>query len=185
MKTLSKEQKKIICITAITAIALVFLWSFVYAPQLKRLNSIKEQLKDTDSAIAEVMRFTHGRELSMAIKDLNEQLEEITGILPHTEEGVINNLSESARKSKVEIKNLSFGLKEASEKKIPGYDIEELPISMNLVCEYKSLGEYLNDLRRKIPVLVEIKQLNIKGNGEGRVNLDVFLQISAYLSKEK
>jgi hypothetical protein len=89
-----------------------------------------------------------------------------------------------AKKTKANIRNITPGARQILESKIPGYELQEMPISLDLTCEDRSLGEFLDMLRNHSPVLVRVKQVNINGKGEGEGNLDVDLQISAYLSKK-
>lgn len=183
MKTLSKEQKKIIYISAIVIVSLLFFWVFVYVPQSRKLVAIKGQISDAEAQIAEINRMAEGKELSLAVRDFQSRLNNIESKLPFKKEDVINSLSEAARKLKIDIKNLALSPEQELSNKIPGYDIEEFPISMNLACDYRALGDYLSILRNTFPVLVRIRQVNIQGRGEGQDVLDIELLISAYLNK--
>jgi hypothetical protein len=53
-----------------------------------------------------------------------------------------------------------------------------------LVCDFKTLGEYLDTLRNEFPALIRVKQLNISSDAEVMGGLDVTLKISAYLLKK-
>lgn len=185
IKKLTKEQKKIISLSAMVLVFLLIFWIFIYAPQARSFTAIKQELKQAEAQIAEIMSMTAGKELTQAFKDLKTDLVKISGKLPSGEEAVIYNLSESARKLGIEVKNIIPSGKRLLENRVSGYDIEELPISMNLSSDYRAMGEYLNMLRNRFPVLVKVRQLDIKGKGEGRTDLDVALQILAYLSREK
>lgn len=184
MKELTKEQKKIIYIALIVVSFLFLFRIFVYAPQQRKLAFIKKQLKDAEAQIAEIDRLTAGKELSTAMQDLSAQLQKASSRLLVKDEDVINGLSGRAKKLKIEIKNLDPDDKITLPNRVPGYDAQELPISMNLSCDFKTLGEYLDILRNDLPVLIRIKQLDITGSGEGRANLNITLKISAYLLKE-
>ncbi len=185
IKKPTKEQKKIIYISAIVLVCLLIFWIFVYGPQARSFAAIKRKLQQAESGIAQIMSIAGGRDLAEAVRGLKTNLVKVTGKLPATEQVVIYNLSETARKLKIEVKNIIPSGKRLLENKISGYDMEELPISMNLVSDYRLMGEYLDILRNNFPVLICVRQLDIKGKGEGRTDLDVALQISAYLSREK
>ncbi len=183
MKSPSAQQKKIIYITLIISFFFFLFWFFVYAPQNRRLNLAKQQLKETEAQITEIMRITKGRKLSYAIRGLKEQFQRMAMMLPSTEQEAAIQVSEGARSQKIEIKNLAFAPKRPGKAKIAKYEIEELPISMNLACEFRVLGGYLSNLRNSSTLLTKVRELNIKSNGEGRPGLEVNLQISVYLSK--
>lgn len=185
IKKLTKEQKKIIYISLVVLTFFFSFWIFVYGPQTRKFTSIKEELTQTEARTAEILSIAKGRDLAQAIRDLKINFIEVMGRFPGGEEMVIYNLSETAKKLKIEVKNIVPSTKQLLENKITGYDIEELPISLNLVSEFRSLGEYLNILRNNFPVLIRVRDLDIKGNGEGRALLEVALQISAYLSGQK
>lgn len=185
LKKLTNEQKKIIYISAIMALFLFFFWTFVYNPQSKKFSTIKRELTEAEQQIAQIMSIAAGRNLADAVGELNKNLMEVTSMLPAEETTVISSLSQAARRLKIEVKNIIPSGRQVLENKVSGYVIEELPISMSLICEYRVLGEYLNILRNKFPVLVRVKQLDIKGKGEGTPNLDISLQIVTYLAKPK
>lgn len=185
IKNLSREQKKIIYISAV---GLVFLFSFlvfVYGPQSRKFAAIKRELSQTENQIKEIMSIVGGRDLPQAVRDLKTRLTNTASKLPSKEDVVISNLSENAKKLNLEVKNIIPANKQLLGNRITGYIIEELPISLSLVGDYRALGEYLNILRNNSPILIRVRQLEIKGKGEGRSDLDIALQISAYLSREK
>lgn len=184
MKKLAQEQKKFIYIASTVAFLLLIFWIFIYLPQSRRLSSIKERLNGVEAQIAQINRIIEGRDLREIMEGLNNQLKGIYGKLPPRFDDVVDDLSEDARKLNIEVKNINFLNKELLKDVIPGYEIEKLPVVMNLVCEYNALGDYLDVLRTKFPVVLRAKQLDIKGKGEGQPRLDVDLQILAYLARE-
>lgn len=185
MNKLTKEQIKIIAAILIGMIALICFWVFIYGPQSARLRFLKNDLVFTESQISEINKIMQGKELSTAVEELNKQLIQAIGYLPANQEDIIASLSDKARSLGVEIKSISPQKKILLEDRVSGYVIEELPISMSLLCEFRALGKYLNALRNDSPYLVRIKQLQIKGEGEGKPMLSISLEILAYLSKPK
>ncbi|MFH1414392.1 MAG: hypothetical protein ABIG56_06055 [Candidatus Omnitrophota bacterium] len=186
MKRITREQKKIIFIASIIVVFLICFWVFIYRPQSEKFNSIKKELKNTKTKIEEINNIIRGRDLVEAVKDLNIEFNQMVNLLILEDEDVISHLSEFARKLKIEVKDIIPSKRELFEGQVVGYDIEVLPISLSLVCEYKNLGDYLNFLWEDFPALVRIKQLQIFEEGGGdNPFLDVRLQILAYLVKEK
>lgn len=185
MRQLTREQRKIIYLGAAALSCLLLFWLVIYAPQSRRLSAIKNKLKDVEAEIAQINRITEGRELAAAVKDLNNQLRKAGAKLPLRIEDVVKSLSEEARRQTLEVKNINFSDRRPLKFEIPGFSVDELVISMNLSCEFRELGEYLYSLRNNFPALVRVRQLSIKGKGEGYINLDAGLEVLAYLAKEK
>jgi len=185
MKKLTKEQIKIIIGGIIAIASLICFIIFIYGPQSKQLKSIKRDLSFTASQIEEINKIMQGKELTEVVQDLNNQLIKVSSSLPLNQEDIVSNLSSEARILKIEIKSINPQEKRLLEDKVIGYDIEELPISISMLCEYRALGNFLDILRDRFPSLVRLKQVTIKSEGEGKPNLDVKLDILAYLSKPK
>lgn len=183
MKTISKEQLKILAAGLIIIVAFFCFWAFIYTPQSKKLNSIKSELTLIESQIAEINKITQGQDISLAVKELNSQLISTASNLAASQEEVISNLSNKARLLKIGIKSIVPQEKLLLENKVAGYIIEELSISMSLQCEFRDLGRYLDLLRNNFPYLTRVKSLEVKGEGEGKPILGIALEIVSYLSK--
>ena len=183
MKKLTKEQKKIIYISIVVLMFMLSFSIFVYRPQARKLASITKQLNSAEAEISEINSLIADKDFIQAVKELNIRLNKIAAQLPSGDEDLVDALSQKARSLRIEVKNIIPSESRPLEKKIFGYDIEELSISMHLVCEYNVLGKYLIALRNDFPVLVRVNKLDIKGKGEGKPALDINLQITAYLSK--
>ena len=184
IKKLTKEQKKIIYVSLICFVFLLIFWLMVYIPQSKRFALVKKDLASVEAQIAEIMKITKGEDLSQVMKDFKINFNRVSSKLPAQDETVISSLTEMAKKTKANIRNITPGARQILESKIPGYELQEMPISLDLTCEDRSLGEFLDMLRNHSQVLVRVEKVNINGKGEGEGNLDVDLQISAYLSKK-
>lgn len=186
IRKLTTEQKKIICIGMILLFFFLFFWIIVYAPEGKKFALTRNRLRQAEAQIARIHSIIKGKDLGRAVIGLKANLDKTTGKLPSQDQEAIYSLSKCAKRLNIEIKGVAPSSKRLLPDKISGYNIEELPVSLSLTCEFKALGEYLNTLtNNNSPVLIRIKQLDIKGKGEGRADLDVTLSILAYLSKEK
>jgi len=183
--SLTKEQQKIIYTGLMVFAFFVCFWVLIYGPQSKRLSRLKSELARTEDQIAEISRLAPGGDLVGAVRALKIKLDSVTGQFPSQDEVVIRDILEGARRLKIDVDNVNPGEIKPIDTEVKGYVISEFPISMHLSCDYRTLGEYLYALRKDFPVLVKLKQLDIKGNGEGRLNLDINLQILAYLASEK
>lgn len=185
MKKLSREQKKIIYVALVVLAFFILFWVIIYLPQSRRLIDIKNRLIGTEGEISQINKIAEGKPMQEAIVELNLKLSRVVAMLPSKEEDIIKVLSEEAKKLKIDIPVMDpEDAAESLAVQIPGLRIKELAISMKLVCEYKALGQYLEILRNKLPFLVKVRQLTINGVGEGNLNLNVDLKISAYLSEQ-
>jgi hypothetical protein len=182
---LTKAQKKIVLAGALIFFSLLLFWLFIYRPQKKKFSDIKASLTQIESKTEQILSIASGKELPSAIKDLKVNFVELSGRLPAQEQTVIHALLETAKNKKIEVKNITPLGRNLVPSAISGCTVEELPFKLQLACEYRTLGEFLDILRNNFPVLVKVRHLNIKGTGEGRVNLNSNLEIQAYLSKEK
>lgn len=183
MKKLTKEQIKIIISGAIAVFSLFCFMIFIYGPQSKQLKTFKEESSFIESQFEEIKRITQGKELTVAVQELNGQLMEVSSFLPANQEEIVSSLSNEARALQIEIKSINPKEKQLLEDKVTGYIIEELPISISMRCELKALCEFLDILRDSFPSLVRVNQITIKSEGEARPILDVSLNLLAYISR--
>ncbi len=185
MLELTKVQKKIIGVSLGAMGFLIFAWIFIYLPQSQKVALIRKEFISAEAQIAEIISITKGRDLSEVVRDLKVSLNGLKKQLPNSDEVVIDALTTAARDLNIDVQNISFSGKRPSDIQVAGFEIEEMPISMKLVCEYRNLGQYLNLLRINFPVLVRVQTLSINGQ-KGVPNLaNISLGVTAYLSKEK
>lgn len=183
-RQLTKEQKKIYIILSFFLVFFLLIIVFIFIPNKKRLQKIDVQVKNKEQEINNIVNLTKGKELSKAVQDLTSELDRIDDNVPLKREEIINILSQTAKDLKIDVKNINFSEKKVLDISVPGYQIEELPISIQLFCEYKSLADYLGIIRNDLPILIKMVKLDVKGKGEGKYGLDVDMQILTYLSKE-
>jgi Tfp pilus assembly protein PilO len=184
MRKITREQKKIYAVFAVVLVSLLVFIVFVYMPESKKLKTIKATLSDAEAKIIEITNIAQGKDLVDVVKNLDEQLKEIEDRLPKKSEDIIDDIRNEAKKLGIESKSESFSPGNPIKKNIPGYEIIELPIDMKLVCDYRALGEYIKALHsNNFPAVMRIEQIDIKGKGEGRSDLEVALHVIAYLEK--
>jgi len=179
----TKEQKKIIYISAVLLIFLFLCVIFIYNPQKNRLKNIKTRLNYAETEIAEINRITQGLPLEQAVRDLNTKLNQLAAKMPSRQDDVVEDLSNEARRLKLNVAKMDPDDSQVIPGKITGYVIKEFPVNIKFSGEYRNIAEYLGKLRNDFPDLVRIRQITIKGNGEGQVILDVDLQVWAYLAE--
>ena len=184
MANLTKAQKNIFILSIVIIIFLLCFWVFIYLPQKNKLASIKKEIADIDAQIAQINRMSGGRDLTEVATSYNAQLRDVSSVFSFSEGELIDNLSKEAKKLNIEINSIKPLERQAIKEK-ENLDIEELPVNMQLSCEFRDLANYLKVLRDSFPILVKVKKIDIQGAGEGKDILNVNLQISAYLSKGK
>lgn len=183
LRRLAKEQNKIIYIGLVVFFILFCVWFFVYLAEARRFNRIKKESVLTENKINEILSIAKGKDLASAIQDLRADLTNLRSKLATGDETVIYNLSETAKKSKLDLNSINRGSKQLLENKIPGYIVEELSVLLSLSGEYREIGEYLKSLKDDFPLLVRVKKLEIKGRGEGQEELEATLEVNAYLCR--
>lgn len=183
LSRLVREQNRIVYIGLVIFFILFCLWFFVYLAEARRFNRVRSESALIESRIDEILSIARGKNLALAIQGLRVDLTNLRNKLATGDETVIYNLSEAAKKSRLEVRSINRGAKQLLENRIPGYVIEELLVSLNLSGQYKEIGEYLKTLRDDFPILLRVKQLEIKGKGEGQEDLEIGLQVGAYLCR--
>lgn len=178
-----REQNKYIYIGLIIFFLLFCFWFFIYLAEARRFNRIRSESALIENRIEEILSIAKGKNLALAIQGLRVDLTNLRNKLAAGDEAVIYNLSEAAKKSRLTVRSINRGSKQLLENKIPGYIVEELLVSLNLSGEYKEIGEYLRNLKEDFPLLVQVKQIEMKGKGEGQDDLEATLQVGAYLCR--
>jgi len=182
---ITKEEKNNLYIMAISLILLCVFLFFICIPQQKLFSSKINEVHKTEKQIAEIMLIAQGKDLAQAVKALNINLIEFSGKLPAEEEAIIYRLSDSAKKLRLNVMNITPGEKVLVAHKASGFDIEERPLTMTLVGDFRALGEYINELEQGEPTLVKIKKVEVKNKGEYKALLDIKLELSAYMATER
>jgi hypothetical protein len=182
LNKLTKAQKKIIEISSLALLALAVFWFLVYLPQSRKLATLKQQLSSIEGEIAAIQIIAKDRELGTVVKDLKTELGQLNRKFAPDDQAVVYQLSESAKKAGIEVKNIDPQDK-SSAGTAAGLNIEELPVALELSCDYRALGEYLDFLQDEFVYLAKIKDVSMSGHGRGNPRLDVTVHISVYLGK--
>jgi Tfp pilus assembly protein PilO len=179
-KNSTQEQRKIIYIALVVLFALICFLVLVYLPSSGKLSAIRKELSRSEDEISRIMSMVAGKELPEAVKDLKLRFNKARGLLADSPENVVYRLTEFAKKQRIRVVNVSPGKEEILEGAIAGYKVSALPIRLTLVGDYRDIGEYLGQLSMDFPYLLAVKSLDISGKGEGRVDLDVTIDLTAY-----
>jgi len=180
---LTQEQKKIIAGGIIALITLALFIVFIYGPQSRKFAEAKRSLEDVEAQIDEIMNITKGRELPEVARDLRAEFTRLKEKFAAEEDDIVYQLAESAKKAGIEVKNIDPAESRPLGISVAGYAVAELPITIEMSCDYRALGEYLDMLSNKFKYLIRVKDLSVNGRGRGRPDLGIVLHVKAFLSQ--
>lgn len=183
---INKEQRNILIISAALFLVFIILWFFFYFPQRNKLILIKRDLNNTEAQISQIIALGGGKELGLTTQDLLNHLNKLRGKFAASEGEIINILSKEAEKLKINIKNITPRQKinQAISGDAGNYLCQELPLALNLITEFKNLGDYLDILENKLLFLISIKELRINNQASAAQEINVYLDLSVYLLKD-
>jgi len=167
---LNKTQKLIFLMAFIIFIVIFILWLFVYSPTRAKANVLKEELDAIRLDIRDITRIAGGQKnMDVAYKKFHEKLKELNRIIPTEEKSALSLLSKIADEMGIKILIMRPGGAAESQidLEIKGKLIVEMPMSLELKCDYKTLGEYLNRIRTELPVLVVVNEVKMSRLAEG------------------
>jgi len=183
LNRLTKAQKKIIAISALALLALNIFWFMVYLPQSRKLTNLKKQLSSAESEIESIRSIAKDRELGVVVGELKTNLSQLKSKFPLDDDALIYQLSDSAKKAGIDVGNVDPQDKNQVAT-VAGLTIYELPVTLELSCDYRTLGEYMSYLQNGFMYLVKIKDVSIIGQGRGNPKLNITMHILTYLAKQ-
>jgi len=184
MKKLTKQQIKIIIASAVGVFCLLLFWVVFYLPYSNSVKKVKKELLVVSAEIKEIQGLAEGRDFTQVVKDFNINLNKLRKYLPAQDDTVVQALAGKARELRIDVGSLTLSSKRLLEDKIAGFSVEEVPIDMELTCNFITLGKYLAALSDNFPVLIKINALSVISKGEGRTKLKINLNVSGFLAKE-
>jgi Tfp pilus assembly protein PilO len=167
----------------ISIIAAVFV--FMYWPQKRKADTLHDTIARLSKETIEIKSTAdEGQSLQEVMSFLEKQLGYLEQRFPPREEHIIKDISRLANEFGIEIVSISPKEKKAVEgfQKIEGNVCFELPITLNINCDFKALIDYLQELSVNSTPLITINQVSIaRATGIGRSGLQINLDLSAYL----
>jgi len=186
---LNRTQKIIFLMAFIVAISISVLWLFIYIPAQNEMREVKEGLSFLKSEIVRIERVAGGeKNLDIAYERFYKRYKDLEERIPTEERSTLSMLSTQADKMGIDVLGIKPG--KARKSKIPieikGMAVSEMPISMNIRCDYIGLGEYLNVLRKELPTLITVNNISIDRPAKrDAVDLSVLLNITLFLLVEE
>ncbi len=180
MKELSHSQKTLGLFACGAFILLTLLFVGGYLPGYRRFLRADRQLKAAQEERAQAARFLAGRSIDAAFGQETERNQALLRLFPSSAEDVIRILSDEARVHKVLLRSLAASEKATLGASPAGYRIAELPLVCSFSAEYRSLAQYLQALRTRLPVLVAVRALSLE-SAAGSCTLNGELRFCAYV----
>lgn len=182
---LNKTQKIIFLMVAIVTVSILVFWLFIYNPAKAKMRRLKKELSVIESEIKKIEMVSGGeKNLDVAYEKFHKRYSELENIIPTGERSTLSTLSAEADEMGIEVLSVKPGKLEKSKLpvEIKGKTITQMPISMRIECDYISLGKYLDILRKKIPTLIVVNDINIdRPSGEDIDYLSVSLNLTLYM----
>jgi len=183
---LSKSQQNIFLMALVVFLCLAVFWVFIYNPAKRKVDNLKSELAVMQSEIDKIEKISGGgKGLDEAYKKFYSRYTDLEDRLTKEAGSVLSAFSMEADRMNIEI--LLIRPEKAKPSRIPvkvkERSIVEMPISMNLRCDYITFGEYLRVLSEKIDSIVKINKIGISQSREEKRFVDIWLNITLYMLK--
>jgi len=166
--SITQSQKNIIIISAAVLFVFLLFWVFLYFPSSKEISGLKNELILTQQQIQGIeMLLSGSQSRDEAIRILKARQLYLSNKFPQQEEESLRLIPEIARKMNINIVSLQPGLRsefldEAGKQVIiDGKTANYLPITLEVVCFYKDMVNYLTELKNILPAFISVVSLNI------------------------
>lgn len=178
-------QKQIFLMAFIVVASVAVLWVFIYNPAKNEMRRLRTELSVFQTEVNKIKRVAGGeKNLDISYKKFYKKYVNLEERLPTDERSALSALSSEANKMKIEV--LLIKPEKARKCSLPidikEREVKEMPISMNIRCGYMKLGEYLNILREKLPMLMSVDRVDIARSKEkDAAYLDIWLKLTLYM----
>lgn len=188
---ITQKQKKIFMTAAIIGAVYLLFIIFVHIPMIHKLAVLKSDYDRTISEINQIKAMVGGdKSLENTINKLNQQLEKLNTMFPSTEEGILNILSDTAAKFKINVISMNPEKKHIVEEigktpvAIKECKVQEMEVSMVLKADYKTVNDFVRTIRQDFPVYIKfdyIKMDKVQESDGRHPILNIDLKMHAYL----
>jgi Tfp pilus assembly protein PilO len=185
---ITKKQQKLLMMMGIIIIGIIVFIIFMYLPLRRKWGSLQNELNNMEVEIGKIKSsVAEEKSLEDSIVVMRNELAAIYKKFPDKEEITLRELSSLATKLGIEIvamkpqkKNIVKEL--AGEKiNIKGCVVQDMPITMYLRTDYKTLGEFFKSLKTDFPVFVKIGGVKMVRIGDKMPGLlDISLDLDTY-----
>lgn len=185
---LDKTQKIIFLMALIVVVCITVFWLFIYNPAKAKMRRLKEEFNVIQSEIERIERVSGGeKNLDIAYEKFYKRFLSLEERIPTDERSTLSLLSTEADRMDIEVSVIKPGKAKKGDLSISidGRSLSEMPISMDIKCDYVTLGEYLNVLREELPTLISVDKVSINRAGaRDASNLNIGLNVILYMLTE-
>lgn len=187
-----KLPKRLAIISAIFTGCILMLLIFIYLPQRNRMHQLYTQLMEIEDKLKSISSIIEGAEQpDININRLKNKISNLKQKLPQREEYALKAFSDEAHKLNIQLVSVKPKDKQVylDEKEKPvrldNMVLYKLSILLEIVCDYKSLGKYLENLQREdFPRLVTVEELKLNKDRNLFPRLRINLLINMYFLQE-
>ena len=181
---LSRSQRKIATMAFFVVLCIAVFWVFIYNPARIKVGRLKGEFTSIQSEIDKIERISGGeKNLDKAYEKLYKQFTDLEEKLVKEAGAVLSALSSEADRMNIEV--LIIKPEKAKPSKLPvevqGRSAIEMPISINLRCDYITFGEYIKVLSEKLNAVMNVERLAMSHSREEDGSLDIWLNIILYM----
>lgn len=188
LESLKKPQNIIIMMIAVVLLVIMFFWLFIYNPARHKMGELKGEFAAIQSEIKEIEMISGGaKNLDVVYEKLYKKFKDLEGMISADEKTILSILSSEANNMEVDVVSVKPGpLKKSKISQVAdNRTVSEMPISMDLKCDYITLGEYIDRIS-KVPALLNVARFSCKpsGGAEDATTLNVRLELVLYILAE-
>lgn len=185
---INENQKRIIIMSAAGLFIFLLFWVFLYFPSNREIARLKRELALTQRQIQGIEILLAGsKSRDEAVYSLKQRQQYLDSKFPQKEEESLRIITEVARKMNINVVSLQPGLRaeflDGSGKQvlIDGKAVCYLPITIEVVCFYKDLVNYLTELKNVLPAFVSVSSLNINKDNRSTGKIQANAGFNLYL----
>ena len=187
MKKIANIEKKTVILWGGIGLAILGFFVFIYLPSQRQVASFKKELVFFDSQISNIdAMIDKKKSLQENIFLFQERLKELDRF-PDKEEQTLKIISDIAKESKIDVRNLSpsqkqeFTYADDLRLSIEGKDVIVMPVLLNLHCSYNDLVAFLGKLSKGLPAFISVESLQIGKPDKSSQKLTAILKLNIYL----
>jgi len=166
---ITQNQKNIIVTSVAGVFVFLLLWVFVYLPSSTKISSLRKELVLTQQQIQGIeMLLSGSQSRDEAMRILKARQQYLSNKFPRQEEESLRLIPEIARKMNISIISLQPGERSefldgnGNQVVVDGKAASYLPITMEVVCFYKDMVNYLSELKNILPAFISVQNLSVR-----------------------
>ncbi|MDD5136286.1 MAG: hypothetical protein PHN63_02930 [Candidatus Omnitrophica bacterium] len=173
---LTERQKKTFMVAGMIGGAFFLFIVFVYVPMARELAALKKDYDRTISDIGQIKKTVVGERGSLeeTINRLNRRLDVLNNMFPSQEEGILNVLSRTAAKFKINVISTNPEKKHAIQEigqtpiAIKECVVQKMEVAMIIRTDYKTAVEFIRAIRDDFPTYIKFNSIRMEKVSDDR-----------------